>query len=408
MDLPAIGDHILGYRVSDVIAIAGQAVVLQCASPRTRDVVVIKVLSCEPASPNYAQELARAKRCAALRINHRCVLDPIDSGMEGGRFCTVFPFVPGDDLTHRIMRSGAGLPHKEVAGVILDLADGLGAIHAKGIVHRDIKTDNVIIHPSGAAVIIDLGICRRIGEPTLTTGPGLLGTPGTMAPEQFRDPKTVDHRADIYSAGVVAVECLTGRRPFPTDSNHAANGRRPIPPSRLNPLVMAEFDQLCMKMLEPDPEDRFQSAREVRAACEPIARRLGCVRPGLPPAPPATGPRCLACGAHTGSSDVCPGCKRPFLGACHRLLLQSGPGAGEVFDAPQGTYIVGRLQLCAHDHHMSRQQMRVNCINGTLLIADGGGLNPTMHEDHPIKAPITLRSGAKVRLGVSWATYLHL
>jgi pSer/pThr/pTyr-binding forkhead associated (FHA) protein len=91
----------------------------------------------------------------------------------------------------------------------------------------------------------------------------------------------------------------------------------------------------------------------------------------------------------------------------HRLVLQTGPGTGEIFDAPQGTYVVGRAQLCSRDQHMSRRQAQITCVNGDLLIADSGGANPTLFDDKRIESPITLHPGARVRLGVSWATYLR-
>jgi hypothetical protein len=341
--------------------------------------------------------------------------DPIGSGMDGDCFCLVYPYIDGIDLTALLMAAGGALPLPRTMRILADLADGLGAIHAKGVVHRDIKTDNIIIDSGGAARIIDLGIARIIRQRTLTAGKGILGSPSTMAPEQFADPTSVDGRADVYSAGVVLFEMLTGKAPFPMtgdgDVGRAVRVRRPIPPSRWNSAVPDELDGLCVKMLAPDPRDRVQTAAELRAACRSIATRLG-VGPGrsgvgVTVRPVPTGPRCLACGVPTQGAPACPGCGREFGKVRHSLTLRSGPAAGEVLEAPQGSYIAGRAQIAPIDAHMSRRQLHIACSNGRLLIADGGGANPTLLENRPIPVPEAMQPGANVRLGVSWAKYLR-
>lgn len=405
---PVTGDVLFGrYRVVAPIATAGQATVL--LGERTADgvLVVAKLLHTPNSSPGYAQELARAERAAKLRFHHPNVVDPIESGDHCGQFCTVFLYVPGSDLAACLMAHGGALPLRRSAELLRGIAGGLEAIHRHDVIHRDIKAENIIVDPKGAPRIIDFGIARRAREGTVTTGRGLLGTPSTMSPEQFDDPHSVDHRSDLYSAGVVFFECLTGQPPWipgpGQDPREAAHSRRPAPPSAFNSSVSLEADQLCLKMLQSKPEARIQTAREVREACEAILGihqlQAGC-QSG------SSAPCCLACGSILMNRAACPGCRRLFGSVKHRLVMRSGPAAGRVYQIPQGSFVIGREQIAKDDPHMSRRQLSVECRNGTVMVANAASLNPSSIDDRPIVQPQPLIPGTRVRLGVHWATYL--
>jgi serine/threonine protein kinase len=109
----------------------------------------------------------------------------------------IMPFVEGSTLTSHVMAAGGRLPHNRARRIVLEAAKGLSAIHAHGIVHRDIKPENIQARPDGGIVLLDLGICRKVTEKTITRGTGLLGSPTYMSPEQTRHPSSVDHRSDL-------------------------------------------------------------------------------------------------------------------------------------------------------------------------------------------------------------------
>lgn len=408
MTLPSIGDRIRSrYRVTEVLAIGGQAIVTCCVDERTGQPVILKRLCIDPASAGYGQELARAKRTAELRFRHPRVVDATDSGTDERGFFVVFPYVLGQDLGQVIALSGGRLSLPRALSIIVDVAEGLVAVHRVGVVHRDLKPSNIIIDVADRARIIDFGVCRRIDEPTITTGSGLVGTPSTMAPEQVRDSHAVDARADIYSLGAVFFECLTGQPPLSTSQVRALTqgheGPPRVPPSRINPAITSEVDCVVVQMLQDRPEDRFQTVGELLPQLRALRPSSPRSQPGSPMLP--TIRSCLACGTGMVETHNCSSCGRRFGSVQHTLVIQSGPSAGATLVLPEGSYVVGREQIAPADVHMSRRQLRVECQNGRVVIVDCGGPNPTCIETQPVITPKALVPGTHVRLGATWATY---
>ena len=193
-------------------------------------------------------------------------------GQTDGWYYLVMEFVDGANLR----RSSAGrIPPGQALAIVPQICDALQFAHDEGIVHRDIKPENILVDPKGRVKITDFGIAKIIGATPdkvgLTGAQDILGTPHYMAPEQIEHPDQVDHRADIYSLGVVFYELLTGELPL---------GKFP-PPSSKAP-VDARFDPVVLRTLEKEPARRYQRASEVKTATEVIAGQP----PLLPPPPP--------------------------------------------------------------------------------------------------------------------------
>jgi serine/threonine-protein kinase len=191
------------------------------------------------------------------------------------------PFVEGEALRTRLAREGA-LPVRDSIRILKDVADALAYAHARGIVHRDIKPDNVLLS-GGHAVVADFGVAKAVsqakGQSGLTSVGVALGTPAYMAPEQAAGDPNVDHRADIYALGAMAYEMLTGRPPFTSLSPHqmlAAHVTEPVPPiTDHRPTLPPEVADLVMRCLEKNPADRPQSAAELHQLLEALATPSG-------------------------------------------------------------------------------------------------------------------------------------
>lgn len=217
-----------------------------------------------------AEVLARFQReaQAAGRLTHPNIVSIYEFGEDAGageEDATAFiamEFVDGSELKDHFDKDERfALP--EVRRIMLELLDALGHAHKNGIVHRDIKPANVILLKDGTVKVADFGIAR-IESSNLTQAGAVLGTPSYMSPEQFMG-QTVDGRSDLFSAGVILYQFLTGDKPFAgtiTTIMHKVLKEEPIAPSELNVQVPRAFDDLMKKALAKRPEERFQTARE--------------------------------------------------------------------------------------------------------------------------------------------------
>jgi len=243
-------------------------------------------------------ERFRAEIQHAARLQHPHIVPVLSAGVieysggTRGPYYTM-PYIRGETLRARLERDGA-VPAEEVRRILLDVADALAHAHDQGIVHRDIKPDNIFI-AGKSAMVTDFGVSkalRREGSDGLVTGGGVaLGTPAYMAPEQATGEQDLDHRADIYAVGVLAYELLTGRRPFAGNSIQqlliAQAARTPVPLLELLPDAPPLLAAIVMRCLEKRPEDRYQSAHQLLAALEtlpsgtyPVPRRMADRRNG--------------------------------------------------------------------------------------------------------------------------------
>ena len=260
------------YRLTGVLGRGGMATVFLARDVRhARDVAVKVVHPFVAAALGGERFLAEIEMVA--QMHHPHIVPLYDSGDADGALYYVMPYVPGLSLRQRLARDGR-LDASEVVVFLRDVCDALAYAHARGIVHSDIKPDNVLV--SGRhALLADFGIARAATEPRDGTGAtrAALGTPAYMAPEQIAG-ETVDHRTDIYAVGVLAYELLAGSPPFVTETRQAALNAHlhetPATLVTLAPKTPPRLAALVMRCLEKRPADRWQSAEELMRELEAV------------------------------------------------------------------------------------------------------------------------------------------
>jgi serine/threonine-protein kinase len=217
---------------------------------------------------------------ALRRLKHPGIVPIRDAGEHGAQPYLVMDLIEGTSLQQRIDRGGP-LPIPAAVDLIVELAGALEHAHEQGVLHRDLKPDNVLLTPGGQALLTDFGLAREIdgAQTQLTRTGAFLGTPGYWPPEQARgDRQAVDARSDVYALGATLYAALTGEAPGATDLLEALRGERDVaPPSRLRPDLDAGLEAMCLRCLRADPQDRYPSARAVREAL--VAQRDGRALP---------------------------------------------------------------------------------------------------------------------------------
>ncbi len=261
--------------------------------------VVVKVLLPELAAGVSVERFRREIQLAA-QLQHPHIVPLLSAGESDGLPYFTMPFIAGESLQVKLARTGE-LPVSETVRILRDVASALAYAHENGIMHRDVKPGNVLLS-GGVAVVTDFGVAKAIsastqgGAPNLTTLGVALGTPAYMAPEQASGDLQIDHRADLYSLGVMTYEMLAGRTPFsgrPTMSVLAAHVvEAPEPIDRLRPAVHPILATLVMRCLAKRPADRPQSAAEVINVLDAISTPTGGTVPTTVVTPvPAGAPR---------------------------------------------------------------------------------------------------------------------
>ncbi len=247
--------------------------------------LALKILHADEEARPERSERFRREIAALAKIQHPAVPRIHGWGNEGGELYFVSDLVVGADLKLEIQRQGP-FPVSDACALVAIVADALAAAHAPGIVHRDVKPNNIMIASDGAVKLLDFGLARGKGVDfaTLTRTGTILGTPGYMSPEQF-DGLDLDERTDVYSLGVVLFEMLTGRLPFTGQTPIAVAMKHkteppPLPRSLRHDLP-AWLERLVLACLEKDPAQRIPSMNELaaelrkpRTAGRPQKRRL--------------------------------------------------------------------------------------------------------------------------------------
>jgi len=258
------------YRILRELGGGGMSRVFLAEETRLGRRVVIKVLPPDMAAGVNAERFEREIQLAAS-LQHPHIVQLLTAGANADLAYYVMPFIEGESLRARLAREGA-LPMAEVLRILHDVVDALAYSHQHGVVHRDIKPDNVML--SGKhALVTDFGVAKAVsassggGHSSLTSLGIALGTPAYMSPEQAAADPRVDHRADLYAVGVMAYEMLTGRTPFvaPTPQGMLAAhiAERPEPPSRYRNAIPPAMNDLVLRCLEKNPADRTQAAEEI-------------------------------------------------------------------------------------------------------------------------------------------------
>ncbi len=263
-------EHLGKYTLTDVIGRGAMGTVHKGFDPHIRRTVAIKTIRRELLENSEgASLLARFKNeaQAAGRLSHPGIIAVYDYGEEESLAYIVMEYVNGSGLDQYFKR-GVSFPEQDLVSIMAQLLEALDFAHGQGVVHRDIKPSNLIVMTNGRLKVADFGIAR-IDTSELTQVGMIMGTPGYMAPEQYLN-HDVDRRADIFAAGVIFYQLLSGVKPFVGSSElicHRICNENPLPPSQVNAeRVMTYFDSVVAKALAKKPEDRFQTTQEFRLA----------------------------------------------------------------------------------------------------------------------------------------------
>jgi len=263
----------------EIIALLGQGgmgAVYKARQPSLDRLVALKILPPNSASdPGFAERFTREARALA-RLNHPNIVAVYDFGQAGGLPYFLMEYVGGSTL-REVERTYKLTPTNSIA-IVMQICEALQFAHDEGVVHRDIKPENILLDRKGRVKIADFGIAKVLDQPpqdiALTGAKDVVGTAPYMAPEQLENPQNVDHRADIFSLGVVFYELLTGELPL---------GKFQSPSQKVQ--VDVRLDEVVLHSLEKEPERRYQHASEVRTDVETIAASPDAAAPPVVKAP---------------------------------------------------------------------------------------------------------------------------
>jgi beta-lactam-binding protein with PASTA domain/tRNA A-37 threonylcarbamoyl transferase component Bud32 len=256
------------YAIVERIGTGGMAEVYRARDELLGREVAVKVLSERFSSDRSFVERFRREAQSAANINHPNIVSLYDYGADNGTYYIVMEFIDGKPLSDIIHGEGPLMPER-AAEIAADIAMALGRAHATGLVHRDIKSSNIMLTSSGQTKVTDFGIARALGagEQTMTQTGMVIGTAAYLSPEQAQG-NPVDARSDVYSLGIVLFEMLVGRTPFGGETPLAIAYKHvreePPEPSSLNPDVPRPLDAIVLKALAKNPENRYASAAEMR------------------------------------------------------------------------------------------------------------------------------------------------
>lgn len=295
------------YELDAEIGRGGMGVVYRARDRRLKRVVAIKVLPPELAFRSEIKTRFLREAEMAAQLSHPNIVPIYTVDESGGLVFFEMAYVSGDNLAKRLHERGV-LPVDEVRRVLRAVADALAYAHERGVVHRDIKPDNILLDAeSGRPMVTDFGIARAVsdGDSRLTATGMAIGTPAYMSPEQAAGERVIDGRSDIYALGVVAYQMLAGEPPFSATSTPAMLVKHisetPVPITQRRADVPSDLARAVMLMLEKDPANRFPSAGDLVKALD------GGAMPAPPPgtlAPAAAPGAAVAPRAATGSAPT--------------------------------------------------------------------------------------------------------
>jgi serine/threonine protein kinase len=275
------------YEIVGKLGEGAMGVVYRAKDTALGRVVALKMLSADLGEDDEIIQRFRREAEAIGRLNHPHIVTVYDLGEAEGHIFMAMELLEGEDLRALIARV-AQVPLADRVRILAQVAEGLGYAHSKGVVHRDVKPANIVVEASGQVTLLDFGLARVATRETITRRGVILGTPDYMSPEQAMG-KPVDHRSDIFSAGAVFYELLTGQKPFAGRTLHGVLYQiisdEPDPVLTLNPECPGRLALVAHRMLRKDPEKRYASMDEVAAELWAIhgALRRSRSRSALPP-----------------------------------------------------------------------------------------------------------------------------
>ena len=262
-----IAQYFPQLEILEILGHGGMGVVYKARQPQLNRFVALKILS--PAlsgDPAFAGRFSREAQSLA-KLNHSNIVSVFDFGRSGDLYYFLMEYVDGANL-HTLFHGKQLLPD-DARRIVIDICHALQYAHDEGVIHRDIKPSNILIDKKGRVKIADFGLAKLVGEGGENSAgagqtTGVMGTPHYIAPEQIETPSAVDHRADLYSLGVVYYEMLTGGLPL----------GRFEPPSHKAATITKRLDEVVLRALERDPDRRYQQASQILTAIETSTSQL--------------------------------------------------------------------------------------------------------------------------------------
>jgi len=284
----AAGPQTLGrYQLERVLGKGAMGIVYEALDPKLHRKVAIKTILIsqldEETAKDFSMRFVREAHAVA-RLNHPNIVQVYDFGEEGDIAYLVMEFIRGDELKSTLT-TGRQFDRKECVRIMCELLDALDFAHEAGVVHRDIKPANVMLDSQGRTKLTDFGVARVTDADRThaerTQAGTMVGTPAYMSPEQIQGQR-IDRRTDIFSAGIILYQFLTGQKPFTGEGAWTVAKKiiqeDPPMPSSLNVAVSPEFDRVVAKALAKNPDQRFATAREFAVAL----RRAAEGKPAIP------------------------------------------------------------------------------------------------------------------------------
>ncbi len=275
-----IGRSVSHYTILEKLGEGGMGIVYKAHDTKLDRVVALKFLPHYLTSDLSEKERFYHEARAAAALTHPNIAVVHEIGEHDGQIFIAMEYVEGKTLKDI---AGTPLPLSKTLDIAIQVCEGLAAAHEKGIVHRDIKSENIILTPKGLAKIMDFGLAKVKGATKLTKAGSTLGTAAYMSPEQAQG-EEVDQRSDIFSFGVVLYELLTGRLPFRGEHQaaliYSIINEEPPPVARFNENVTPAIEQIVAKALAKEREERYQHADELVADLRRERKRLDYARAG--------------------------------------------------------------------------------------------------------------------------------
>ncbi len=281
-----IGKIISHYKIVEKLGEGGMGVVYKAQDTKLDRLVALKFLPPHLTSESEEKERFIHEAKAASALNHTNITTIYEIDEFEGQMFIVMEYCEGKTLKQIIEKETISI--KKVLDIGIQICEGLALAHEKGIVHRDIKSDNIMLTPRGQVKIMDFGLAKLKGATKLTKTRSTLGTLAYMSPEQAQG-EEVDQRSDIFSFGVVLYELLTGKLPFGGEHQaaivYSVINEEPQPVARFNNQVSAKLEDMVFKALAKDKEERYQHADELLADLRREKKSLDYVKTGVTPKP---------------------------------------------------------------------------------------------------------------------------
>lgn len=368
MQIEFLGER---YQLQDPIGRGGMATIYRGLDMRMERVVAIKVLrEVYSTDPKFVTRFQREAK-AASALQHPNIVQVFDYGQSDGNYYIVMELIEGTDL-RRYLRSRGVLAIDRAIIIAHDVALGLGAAHRRGIVHRDVKPQNVLVGRDGSIKLTDFGIAsvyKDINAERLTTTGMTLGTVQYYAPEQAQG-EIVTPAADVYALGIVMYEMLTGRTPFDGDTPVAVAMQHiqdaPIPPSQYNPNIPPALEEIILRCMEKVPEMRYRDGSALARALELLGENEGGGNTLLP----------------------LPGGPQPGINGQTLNMIPPRPGGGVRVDGQQG-YGEAARTVSSPNHLMappiSQNDVQDDAASATI-VGPVGGLSGAAWPEAPFAA----------------------